>query len=540
MLSPATLLERHPSEAVRLVALDWLAHAVAARGRLADHGDAEALHDFRVAIRRLRSTVKAFRRELGESVSKRSRQRLRRVAAATNVGRDAEVQLEWLDGHRASLYSRHRPGAAWFRDRLRRRKEEADARLHAEVTRDFDKVCATLRRKLPAYTLALRVGDAAPAPRFADALATRIREAAADLSARLGEVTGPAASDAAHEARIAAKRVRYLLEPVSAAVDGAPGVVKRLKQLQEALGELHDLDVVIAELGDAIGDASREQDAASASGAEPPNGDPPNGAASEAEPVDGAAESPASSETTVVAPVAAPPRAPNASPTPNAPNALDRDPRPGLACLARRGRSRRETLYEELEGQWFAGAAAPFLAALERVAQTLSAPPAEPEPVPADAGPPMEIERKYLLRALPPRVHDLPFDDVEQGWLPGERLRERVRRVRSGITERYFRTVKLGAGVARVELEEETTADLWSALWPLTARRRIAKRRYYVREGDLTWEIDDFAGRTLVVAEIELPDAAIVPAVPEWLAPYVVREVTDEPAFTNHALAASS
>src|SRR5215210_5945824 len=138
MLSPAALLERHPSEAVRLVAMDWLAQASAARERLGDAHDEEALHDFRVAIRRLRSTVKAFRRELDASVTRKSRDRLRRVAQATNGGRDAEVQLLWLDTQRQSLYSRHRPGAVWFRDRLRRRKEEADAQLHAEVTRDFD------------------------------------------------------------------------------------------------------------------------------------------------------------------------------------------------------------------------------------------------------------------------------------------------------------------------------------------------------------------------------------------------------------------
>src|SRR5919112_632748 len=145
MLDPDRLIDRHPKEAVRVVALDFLAQASAARERLDDPSDVEALHDFRVAVRRLRSLERAFRSALDESVSKKSRTRLRRVARATNGGRDAEVQIEWVEAQRPSLYSRHRPGALWFRDRLRRRKEEADARLQDEVTRDFDRVSDTLR-----------------------------------------------------------------------------------------------------------------------------------------------------------------------------------------------------------------------------------------------------------------------------------------------------------------------------------------------------------------------------------------------------------
>jgi CYTH domain-containing protein len=209
----------------------------------------------------------------------------------------------------------------------------------------------------------------------------------------------------------------------------------------------------------------------------------------------------------------------------------------------RRARARRESLYAELAGAWFAGAAAPFLAALEHTAQELAAPhapPHTPPPVTAasdDGAPTREIERKFLLRALPPRARDVAPDEIEQGWLPGERLIERLRRTRVGSAERYYRTVKLGAGVSRIEVEEETTPDVWTTLWPLTAERRIAKRRHKVAEGALVWEIDDFPALGLTVAEVELPDADAAPAPPEWLAPYVVREVTEERGFTNFELA---
>lgn len=150
----------------------------------------------------------------------------------------------------------------------------------------------------------------------------------------------------------------------------------------------------------------------------------------------------------------------------------------------------------------------------------------------------IEIERKYLLRSLPPVAGAVPPDRIEQGYLPGERLVERVRRVTAADgTVRGFRTVKAGEGVARLEIEEETSPELLDALWPLTAGRRVLKERHVVDDGGLRWEVDRFTDRELALAEVELPDAATEPALPAWLAPYVVREVTGERAYVNAVLA---
>lgn len=149
----------------------------------------------------------------------------------------------------------------------------------------------------------------------------------------------------------------------------------------------------------------------------------------------------------------------------------------------------------------------------------------------------IEIERKFLLRGRPPRIDAARSVLIDQGYLPGTRIRERIRRIRSDGIERYVRTVKLGQGMARQEFEEETTREVYEALWSVTAGKRLQKRRYYVPEGSLTWEIDGFTDRDLWLAELELPSEGHVVEIPGWLAPYVVRDVTEEKGYGNYSLA---
>ncbi|MGH2899473.1 MAG: CYTH domain-containing protein, partial [Solirubrobacteraceae bacterium] len=77
----------------------------------------------------------------------------------------------------------------------------------------------------------------------------------------------------------------------------------------------------------------------------------------------------------------------------------------------------------------------------------------------------------------------------------------------------------------------------FARLWPLTAGARLRKRRHRVPDGALVWEIDEFLERPLVLAEIELPTAQTEVRVPAWLETWIVREVTDEPAYTNLRIA---
>jgi CHAD domain-containing protein len=82
-----------------------------------------------------------------------------------------------------------------------------------------------------------------PAGRFEDnarlIIAVRSQEAL-DLAGRAQDPLDPGAL---HDLRIAAKRLRYLLE-----LTGPAEVVKRLKALQDVLGDIHDCDVQLPAL----------------------------------------------------------------------------------------------------------------------------------------------------------------------------------------------------------------------------------------------------------------------------------------------------
>ncbi len=148
-----------------------------------------------------------------------------------------------------------------------------------------------------------------------------------------------------------------------------------------------------------------------------------------------------------------------------------------------------------------------------------------------------EIERKYLLRALPLGVEKYPSQEIEQGYIPGFQVRERVRRIREGDSVSYTRTVKLGTGIEKFEFEEAATEDFFTAVWPLTLGHRVRKRRYRVPGDGGEWEVDEFLDRPdLWLCEIELGHASERPEPPAEIAAVIVREVTNEPGFSNYRL----
>ncbi len=484
MSLPSDILQRSPEEAARRIALGLLSESREVCERLLDLDDLEALHAFRVSVRRLRSTLRVWQRELAPSVGRKDRRLLGRLQDATGEGRDAEVAAAWLVAQRPEFGRGQRRGLDWLIQRLEQRRHQSMEQVRNQVRRQFAKIEADLDARLECMTVEvhLRCPDAGAV--FGATLAARAREGSRELAKLLAGIASAEDQKSSHRARIACKRLRYLLEPVRPFVEEAARIVKRCKRLQDVLGELNDAHVLRDEVGSALEDATIEQTRRLL---ELARGQDAERMRLEAR----------------------------------------RGERPGLLEVARRVQVRIREAFEDLEKSWLTTGIHTLVEDVEAMARRLES------GAPAN----VEIERKYLLSKLPRLPEGTDFVEVDQGWIPGSQIRERVRRVRRGEELSYHRAFKFGSGLRRIEIEEPTTKPIFDALWRLTAGCRVRKRRWLVREGSLVWEVDQFRDRALVVAEVELPSPAARPPVPKWLADSVVREVTEDARFANLRLA---
>lgn len=253
------LLSRPPEEGARLLALRQLEAAVAARGRLADPEDLEALHDLRVALRRLRSTLRSYRPYLAGSLSKKLGRRLRDLAAATGPGRDAEVQVAWLRGEMQALTRTQRSGAAWLLARLSQRMTEGYGEAHEALEDRLPGLADALRARLSVYSAEVHLETGEARPTFGAVTGHAVRSQLEELRQELSAISSPADEEHCHEARITAKRIRYLLEPLLEELPEIAPLVKRFKALQDGFGELHDAHVLEHGLGEALESAAAER-----------------------------------------------------------------------------------------------------------------------------------------------------------------------------------------------------------------------------------------------------------------------------------------
>jgi CHAD domain-containing protein/CYTH domain-containing protein len=481
---PVGQLDRTPAEAVAALAGVLLDEARVARARLEAGADDEALHDFRVALRRLRSLLRAFQPYVQHEVTPKLRRRLRDLARATNGARDAEVQTQWVESRQKDLKPTERIGSRWFLEQLADNRDRGYDASQTAVERAFPRLDQRVRKSLDAAVRDPEGGRGKLAT-FAAALEELVRNEAATLQQQLGAIDAPENEPAVHAARIGAKRLRYLLELIADESEPAARAVEQLREIQTVLGELHDAQVVSVELAVGCEQAAAEH-ARRLSGLD-----------DQAHRDDRARR-----------------------------RLRRRNATPGMLALVRRCREAHRELFQQFK-KWRRKVSPKLFADAERILAGLG----------SHAGVDLEVERKYLLRALPEAVSGVAAAEIDQGWLPGERLLERVRRVKTGDGERYFRTVKLGSGLTRIEIEEEASARVFEQLWPLTEGRRVHKRRYGVPEGDLLWEIDEFLDRELLLAEVELPSPDTEVSVPAWLEAVMEREVTGEAAYVNVNLA---
>lgn len=457
------LLVAPAAESARRIALRYLDSATEAVVRLDDPDDIEALHDFRVSLRRLRTILRAFRSDLKPDIRKKDRTRVRKLARSTGAGRDAEVLLEWLEAIRPELAASEGPMADRLATDLTAERDGSYARVLATVGPRFWKLEDRLRRHLSWLALPARPTNPASARSFAAALEVLVPKYSRELAAAVDRIQSPEDNAAVHAARIRGKYLRYLVEPLAEDIPAVDDLVVRLKGLQDALGDLRDAQLL--ELRVRASDIDGKKSSGSI--------------------------------------------------------------RPGEAELGALLRQEQADRFADFEAGWRGAAKTEFQANVDQICDRI-----------VDATPDaLEIERKYLLSGPPEKISGRSAREIEQGYLPGSRIQERLRRIVDADRILHVRSIKLGSGLVRVEVQEEIEPELFDRLWPLTEGRRLRKKRYRFPYGGLVWEVDGFTDRDLWLAEVELPSADHESPPPDWLEAYIVREVTDEPEYLNVNLA---
>ena len=151
----------------------------------------------------------------------------------------------------------------------------------------------------------------------------------------------------------------------------------------------------------------------------------------------------------------------------------------------------------------------------------------------------IEIERKFLVakqdwRALM-RGPGLP---IRQGYLAAGGPGLPVVRIRIADAAAFL-TVKGPGGKVRAEFEYPISLADAGAMLALSPVALLSKTRWDVPYQDHAWTVDEFHApdrlKGLVLAEVELDAEEVEPPLPPWLG----AEVTDDPRYSNTALAAA-
>ena len=237
----ARILQREPGEtttpgaAFQAIALSCLHRFETNRGALARSGEAEALHQARVALRQLRSAFSIFSEIVADDRFEHLGSELRWLAAATNKARDLDALVARMDDVPASL-------------ELERRRASALASKVLASARSERLLREMLDWLANGVWLDVRNPRDQTAAEFASAALDRLR----DKLRRKGRHLRSLDDDALHQVRIAAKKLRYAawffsgLFHADTAERRARRFIEAMRALQDSLGEIQDQAVAPA------------------------------------------------------------------------------------------------------------------------------------------------------------------------------------------------------------------------------------------------------------------------------------------------------
>lgn len=230
-------------------------------------GDADALHDMRVAVRRARSALQNFEGEKDNSLVaphvRREMKQWRRVLGelgdALGAVRDYDVLNDYLDDYAKEILQ----------------TEIADdsslARLHHHFSQErkaaFEKMTKRLKKSTRAqalheefgrYSLGLPAASG-PNPPLPEALEIILPQRKSEVLLHAPSLDDSQDEIGQHELRKALKRLRYTLEFFAPCFAKSPQKqIKQITQMQDTLGEMQDRTVLHQSVTGAFGNQEKQ------------------------------------------------------------------------------------------------------------------------------------------------------------------------------------------------------------------------------------------------------------------------------------------
>ena len=212
-------------------------------GIIADH-DTEFLHDYRVALRRIRSVLSLFRDVYQPAQTTALKARFATLMAQTGPLRDLDVLLLGKQDYYDLLPPSLHPGLDTMFALRKAERTRAHARLsrqlrskaHAQAMTDLAGLFSSPHTLLPGPAADRAAQD------FASSLIWKRFRKIRQIAASIGPDTGDLA---VHALRIHCKKLRYLMEFFAGLFPGpaVKSVLTPLKRVQDHLGLVNDLSV---------------------------------------------------------------------------------------------------------------------------------------------------------------------------------------------------------------------------------------------------------------------------------------------------------
>jgi CHAD domain-containing protein len=223
-----------------------------------------AVHDLRVASRRLRAFGIVFADALGAKAHARLEKRLKRVAKAAGAVRDWDVQVELLDARARGAFTELEraclehllEGFELERERVARKAEKRLRKVDLDA---LSSAVASAAREATQY-----LASGAAERHYAAKVLNALVESAAE---RVPPADGAEHSEQLHWLRISVKELRYALELFEPLLGSRYALLyERATAAQELLGAHHDLSVLGELVARESGELEQRQRMALASG----------------------------------------------------------------------------------------------------------------------------------------------------------------------------------------------------------------------------------------------------------------------------------